>query len=374
MPSGPTSESMDPPRAALEIRTINVFDFDNTCFASPLPNPNIWHSSILKLLTGSFAPGIGWWTDPRSLDLGPEEEASGWAGRWNEAVCEDIRASSRDTSSLTVLLTGRSFRKFILLLRRMCASQHLPFDILGLKPSNDLFGGVSSWSLPFESSALRKGIVPSSGQLTYIHPPSKTSQSRWMSTLDFKRTFLLSLLQHFPKATTLRIYEDRVHHAREFDLMGEEWRREGLISTFQTKVIEPLTRPMDEQREKDFVIGMIDESNAGVNSGRMILHVDADSALTLERAPPPPTIPFTYSDPGGFAVTPSVPPQPNSPTDRWFMVTYARADAERPGWFRERTVVSSGRTWRSWDIVQIPTDTGRALIGVKPEPAGRGEF
>ncbi|KAJ3339302.1 hypothetical protein HDU93_008409 [Gonapodya sp. JEL0774] len=254
----------------------------------------------------------------------------------------------------------------------MCESHRLPFDILGSKPTNDVATG--SWTLPFEPPALAKAIAPPSGQLTYHHPLHENSKSRWMSTLAFKRSFLLALLQHFPRATNLTIYEDRIHHVREFDSMGAEWTREGIVQNFECKFVEPLSVPMEESRERAFVLRMIEESNSGLSAGRLVLHADASTAIVLERVPAPPALPFTHRELSGFPVSVSAPLPVYPPSDPWFFVTYSIEDPRRPGWYVERNVVAPARAWQKWEVVQIVSDVGKHLLAVNPDPPSKGDF
>ena len=66
--------------------TVNVFDFDQTLFQSPLPNPALWDPSFIGILTSWAYCGTGWWHNPGTLEMGPEIEASLWDGWWNEAI------------------------------------------------------------------------------------------------------------------------------------------------------------------------------------------------------------------------------------------------------------------------------------------------
>ncbi|KAF9118475.1 hypothetical protein BG015_006602, partial [Linnemannia schmuckeri] len=66
--------------------TVKVFDFDQTLFQSPLPNPALWDPSFIGILTSWAYCGTGWWHNPGTLEMGPEIEASLWDGWWNEAI------------------------------------------------------------------------------------------------------------------------------------------------------------------------------------------------------------------------------------------------------------------------------------------------
>lgn len=121
------------------IRAIHVYDFDNTLFQTPLPNPKIWHGPTLQnLQSQTWLANGGWWHDPRILASTGEglevEEARGWEGWWNENLLELVKLSMRQTDALCVLLTGRSMKGFAELVQRMAASRGLRFHLVVLKP------------------------------------------------------------------------------------------------------------------------------------------------------------------------------------------------------------------------------------------------
>lgn len=121
-----------------EIKAIHIYDFDNTLFLTPLPNPRIWHGPTLNnLQSPTWLRNGGWWHDPRLLQaVGKgieEEEKMAWKGSWNEDVVELVRLSMQQKDALTVLLTGRSRSGFEETIRRMVESKGLRFDLIVLK-------------------------------------------------------------------------------------------------------------------------------------------------------------------------------------------------------------------------------------------------
>ncbi|RPB17758.1 hypothetical protein P167DRAFT_531284 [Morchella conica CCBAS932] len=168
------------------IKTIHVYDFDNTLFMSPLPNTRIWTSPTLGLLQrqGCFMSG-GWWHDSRFLaatgkGLSIEEDLA-WEGWWNEPIVDLVELSRKQNDALTILLTGRSVSGFSDLIQRMVASKGLDFDIIALKP----------------------GTGPN---LEHIR-----------STILFKCMFLEDVLNTYHGVEEIRVYEDRVKHVRSFE-------------------------------------------------------------------------------------------------------------------------------------------------------------
>lgn len=84
------SDRLSDPKYTSRLRTVNIFDFDQTLFQSPLPNPALWDPSFLGTLTSWNYCGTGWWHNPGTLELGPEVEASCWEGWWNEEVVSSV--------------------------------------------------------------------------------------------------------------------------------------------------------------------------------------------------------------------------------------------------------------------------------------------
>ncbi|KAK2593728.1 hypothetical protein QQS21_008546 [Conoideocrella luteorostrata] len=183
------------------IKALHVYDFDNTLFKTPLPNPALWNGQTIGLLATqeAFSNG-GWWHDNRILaatgDGLEKEEPRAWAGWWNEKVVDLARLTIKQPDALCVLLTGRSEKSFSELVKKMVAAKGLEFDIVSLKPQ-----------------------------------VSPTNQ-RFQSTMHFKQLFLNSLLETYKQAAEIRVYEDRPKHTAGFREFFEEYnRRQGVTPT-----------------------------------------------------------------------------------------------------------------------------------------------
>ncbi|KAF2862201.1 hypothetical protein K470DRAFT_275548 [Piedraia hortae CBS 480.64] len=167
------------------VKSIHVYDFDNTLFATPLPNKQVWHTSTIGTIQNEdgFVDG-GWWHQPRFLEkmgAGVEvEEKRAWDGHWNEKVVELARMSADDAETLSVCLTGRGERRFTDILKRILGSKNLGFDMVCLKPT---------------VSPLGEAIK---------------------STMRFKQAFLKDLITTYNQATEVTIYEDRIMHVQGF--------------------------------------------------------------------------------------------------------------------------------------------------------------
>ncbi|KAI9024803.1 hypothetical protein DFJ74DRAFT_666333 [Hyaloraphidium curvatum] len=386
--------------AAAEISKINVFDFDNTIFGSPLPSRDLWDGTILRVLTGSYVPAIGWWTDPRSL-VGMRDEGwdrdGGWVwdeSRWSAETAGKVYESMADPKALTVLLTGRGHLKFNKLVRRLCESRNFEFDVLGLKPPNDPATG--SWSLPFEPVAVAKKFPE---KLTYTHEVKAGERvQRFMGTLMFKKTFLEALALTFPSAKELRIYEDRPGHAREFERIGAEMVQRGLVEKCESIQVPPLTAPMPPASELSFVLKMIHESNEGFSRGMTVFHRDEDTMLSAElvgedgqrvegrengTAPQDLSLLIGVEDIGSMdtlrvlergedgklsdshyeSAWPAYSDPGPNPDTYWAIVTYAG-----PAPYSNRRVIGPLRPPHYLEVVRIRGPDGKVRLGCLPEP------
>lgn len=171
--------------AADEIRAIHIYDFDNTVFHSPLPNPKIWNGPTLgKLQTETTFSSGSWWHDPRILAATGEgveiEEPRGWKGWWNEPIVDLVRLSMKQNDVLCILLTGRRDDRYSDLIKKMVASRNLAFDMIVLKPN-----------------------------------PAPNNQ-RFTSTMNFKQAYLISLMETYKSAEDIKVYEDRPNHVKQF--------------------------------------------------------------------------------------------------------------------------------------------------------------
>ncbi|KAF8424055.1 hypothetical protein EV426DRAFT_562698 [Tirmania nivea] len=175
-----------------DVKTIHVYDFDNTLFLSPLPNPRLWNSATLGQLQNIdvFVNG-GWWHDSRLLAATGEgvekEEARAWEGWWNEHIVSLVKLSMTQKDTLTILLTGRSVKGFSKLIQQIVAAKKLEFDMICLKPE-----------VGHEGEKIR-------------------------NTKDFKTMLLSKIMDTYVYAEELRIYEDRVAHVRAFENFFQEY-------------------------------------------------------------------------------------------------------------------------------------------------------
>ena len=143
------------------VKAIHVYDFDNTLFSSPLPNPQVWNPPTIGLLQAyeTLAYG-GWWHDSSILaatgDGLEKEEPRAWEGWWNETIVQLVEMSIRSRDVLTVLLTGRGETNFADLVNRIVTAKKLDFDLVVLKPEVGPSGQRFESTVSFKQEFLRE--------------------------------------------------------------------------------------------------------------------------------------------------------------------------------------------------------------------------
>ncbi|KAI9690073.1 MAG: hypothetical protein M1820_010037, partial [Bogoriella megaspora] len=168
-----------------KVKSIHVYDFDNTLFRTPLPNKQIWHQTTIGSLQNqdAFVNG-GWWHDNVLLTATGEglskEEPRAWNGWWNEEIVRLVELSMEQNDALCVLLTGRSERNFADIIKRMAKSKKLEFDMTCLKPA--------------------------------VGPRNQ----KFASTQKFKQDLLWDIVYTYKDADEIRVYEDRPKHVKAF--------------------------------------------------------------------------------------------------------------------------------------------------------------
>jgi hypothetical protein len=156
----------------MELRILNIFDFDGTLFRSPAPNPQIWDSSLIgKIKSAIDQSGLGWFQDVVTLSppYVPEHPTDEW---YVSDIKQQVLDSMNDPACVTVLLTGRSV-KYLEIIKNLIAPAGLVFDEMGLKPGPEV------------------------------------------TTMDFKVQFIATMVTKY-QPFRLCLWEDRPQHAEKF--------------------------------------------------------------------------------------------------------------------------------------------------------------
>ncbi|KAF2738304.1 hypothetical protein EJ04DRAFT_429329 [Polyplosphaeria fusca] len=227
------------------IKAIHVYDFDNTLFASPLPNRQLWNgSSVGDLQSQHIFLNGGWWHDSAILAATGEgvekEEARGWKGWWNEQIVSLVELTMQQKDALAVLLTGRAEAGFAELIKRIVRSRKLEFDMICLKPA--------------------------------IGPANQT----FTSTMNFKQELLKDIVHTYREAEEVRIYEDRVKHTKAFrdfffqfnkDLMAAQTPQSRKPFVAEVVQVTENATQLDPPTEVAEVQRMINNHNAIIKAG-----------------------------------------------------------------------------------------------------------
>ncbi len=264
-----------------QVKALHVYDFDNTLFMSPLPNPKLWTAQTVGFLQTQecFLNG-GWWHDQRILEATGEgiekEEPRAWEGWWNEQLVSLVELSIQQKDALTILLTGRGEHNFADLIKRIAASKKLSFDMICLKPQ------------------------------------AGPNNQKFGSTMMYKQAILKDLVHTYKDADEIRVYEDRPKHTKSFRDFFETFNKMLLSPTAPTprkpitaeviQVADAVTT-LDPVVETAEVQRMINNHNAAISSrasyrgiryeikrtvfftGYLISSVDTARLLTLVNLP-----------------------------------------------------------------------------------------
>ncbi|KAF9995343.1 hypothetical protein BGZ79_010965 [Entomortierella chlamydospora] len=252
------------------LHTVHVFDFDQTLFRSPLPNPALWDTSFIGQMVSWNTCGPGWWHNPATLDLGPEAEASIWDGWWNEDLVAEITRSSNNPECLTILLTGRCGPVYNDQLIRMIQAKGLDFDLIVTKPT------TAVWINPkvTSSNASKNKARANDGCYLKIH------------TFSFKHDFLYSVLLEYPSIQYMKVWDDRIGQIIKFQEAGKGWLEKKLLQTFEVQGVNIPHRFMDPEREIELVTAMVD-----IHNQQVAIEAKGGPLMVSGAAPMPPTRP-----------------------------------------------------------------------------------
>ncbi|KAJ2450174.1 hypothetical protein EV183_004461 [Coemansia sp. RSA 2336] len=229
------------------VKRLAIFDFDNTLFKSPLPNPRLWDQQLIGMLKST---DLGWFQDSRTLSP-PYLKYT--PKHWVKSTVQQAQIEARRDDTLVVLLTGRShaaYRKSILKLLSLCRG--LRFDIVILKET------------PTRQSPL---VSPSASPC----PPESEAEKKVPKaplTFDYKMTVVEDTVAAFPDIRQVLMWDDRIQHCERM-----QQYLDALIARSQERItaadvfhVPPQTIYMDEDNEKQLVGDFIGEYNQRVRA------------------------------------------------------------------------------------------------------------
>ncbi|KAG2187546.1 hypothetical protein INT44_005235 [Umbelopsis vinacea] len=223
---------------------LDIFDFDSTLFMSPLMS-HICSKTLNSIVLAEGAIGPGWWRDINSLTLGDNTklQQSAWDSYWNDEVVEEARRSIEDSNKLTVMLTGRRVHPFGKIITSMLEAKGLQFDIVALRPD------------PVD--LIEEGTLFNSGIQAFNN------------TMEFKKTFLLDVMQREPSLRRIVMYDDRKNHVAKFEQWIDQLVAQGVLDSGKVFHIVSPPRGFDPGRELACMKRIIDEHNKRVDIRRL---------------------------------------------------------------------------------------------------------
>ncbi|KAF9429481.1 hypothetical protein BGZ76_001240 [Entomortierella beljakovae] len=258
------------PNVTSRLQKIDVFDFDQTLFRSPLPNPALWDVSFIGQMSSWNNCGTGWWLNPATLDLGSEAEASNWDGWWNEDLILDVLKSSNDPECLTVLMTGRCAEFCGDKLLHIIQAKGLQFDLIVAKPT----------------TAVRIEPKQSSKQENENEDQVAKEIYLIINTFSYKHDFLYNILLEYPSIQYMRVWDDREGQVAKFVDAGKPWVESKMLESLEVTKVDISHQAMDQDLEKALVYAMVEKHNQQVE-----IEAKGGPLLVAGAGPMPPTRP-----------------------------------------------------------------------------------
>lgn len=175
--------SLRDPGSPESIKELLVYDFDNTLYRSPAPNPELYTKASIGRLSDitTFPISGGWWRTTEMLAQSQlNSEGVPLEEYWNLEMIKSAKNAMTHSSCLSILLTGRDEAKFAPLIESMVS------DVPGLE---------------FHALCLRKMDLAE-------------------TTAQFKMLLLRDLVRLLPKLEKVTIYDDRVGQVKHFQEAG----------------------------------------------------------------------------------------------------------------------------------------------------------
>lgn len=187
-----------------EVVKLHVYDFDNTLFYSPVPNPQLYTKTFETRLRSDpeLSSFGGWWDDPRPVEVVNKMmvRSSQRSEFWNEDVIKLARMSWRDENTVSVILTGRKENLFSHHIARLLQTAREKWSQKEDTDENN--ERTSTDDLLFNAVLLKK-----LGQET--------------RTVEYKQKCVLSFIDAYPNLKEISMYDDRIHQINKFESFFE---------------------------------------------------------------------------------------------------------------------------------------------------------
>ncbi|CCD27246.1 uncharacterized protein NDAI_0K00550 [Naumovozyma dairenensis CBS 421] len=239
-----------------QITKIHIYDFDNTLFASPQPNKQLYTKNFHDRLGFGLGPknaGPRWWLEPMFLrqaynefiqaalseQTKPAQEGglnNHPAGKvlfqyWNRDILELAAASIQDPSTISILMTGREDVAFSALIEYMITT------------TRDTFFNKDSPYLKFNAVVLKK------------------KDGNFKSTMAFKQQCLSDLINHYSTSIKeITIYDDRPKQINQFKIFLNNLPYNPRLQWFVIPV-PPISKRINPDKEYKILMLMVDKYN-----------------------------------------------------------------------------------------------------------------
>lgn len=209
-----------------EVTKIHIYDFDQTLYTSPVPNPVLYPPPTVNHLKfpTSLANG-GWYQNREILEYSLLCRKGKESGKWNMQVAELASMSVADENTLAVVLTGRS---------------------------ESLFRGVIGVAAAqfVEDFGLSRGF------------DAVCLKNDQQATIAYKHSVILSLLDAYQNVSEIAMYDDRRTHCARFETLLEDYAkstRPGL--RYSVINVPTIYYYLPSEIEIELVFNMVAESN-----------------------------------------------------------------------------------------------------------------
>lgn len=213
------------------IKKIHIYDFDNTLFHSPCPNPNLLNDQTIGTLTNSDMLHFGgWWAEPLILkNMGQgwdAEKKCTWDKYWNEDVKDLLKLSYSEKDTLAIIMTGRKANMFTHLIESILKARGVNYDGLMLK------------------------------------------KGEFDTTISYKTQVLTDLLDYYEDVEQVTIYDDRPAQLNGFQkCLNEYIEAVRPDMTYNLVPVAPNPKYLDPKTERKLIEEIIELHNQQVEIG-----------------------------------------------------------------------------------------------------------
>lgn len=215
-----------------QVKKIHIYDFDNTLFYSPCPNPNLFNDQTIGILTNTDMLSYGgWWSEPlifRNMGEGWDTESKRqWESFWNQDVEDLLRLSYEQEDALAIVMTGRKSYLFADFIKEILASRNLHYNGLMLKKGN------------------------------------------FDTTISYKTQVITDLLDYYENVEKVTIYDDRPSQLNGFQKCLNEYieavRPE---MTYNLVQVAPEHKYLEPKTERRVIEELLEQHNEQVEKGK----------------------------------------------------------------------------------------------------------